>query len=141
MANALFDNYKEIMLTPDGTAGGEVDLGPTGDTIKVALIDTDTVDPDVAVHDFYDDISAAVVGTPVALANKTITDGTFDADDVTFTAVAGAESEALVIYKDSGAAGTSALIALIDTGVTGLPVTPSGGDIVIAWNASGIFAL
>jgi hypothetical protein len=36
---------------------------------------------------------------------------------------------------------TSALICFLDTGVTGLPVTPNGGDITITWNASGIFAL
>ena len=32
-------------------------------------------------------------------------------------------------------------MANIDTGVTGLPVTPNGGDISITWNASGIFTL
>jgi hypothetical protein len=28
-----------------------------------------------------------------------------------------------------------------DTSVTGLPVTPNGGNIVITWNASGIFTI
>jgi hypothetical protein len=55
--------------------------------------------------------------------------------------VSGASVEALVIYIDTGVAGTSRLVAYIDTGVTGLPVTPNGGDITITWNASGIFAL
>jgi uncharacterized protein YigE (DUF2233 family) len=46
-----------------------------------------------------------------------------------------------VIYIDTGTAGTSPLVAYIDTGVTGLPVTPNGGNINVTWNASGIFAL
>lgn len=138
MANALFDNYKEIKLEPDGSDGGEVRL--LSHTIKAVLIDTATVAPDVAVHDFYNDISAAKVGDPIALANKDITDGVFDADDVTFPTVSDPSAEAIVIYKDSGDPATSPLIAILDTGVTGLPVTPSGGDILIGWNVLGIFA-
>ena len=64
-----------------------------------------------------------------------------DGDNVTFTAVSGASVEALVIYIDTGNTATSRLVAYIDTGVTGLPVTPNGGDISITWNASGIFQL
>jgi hypothetical protein len=65
----------------------------------------------------------------------------FDGADVTYTAVTGNSVEALVIYVDTGTAATSPLVAYIDTGVTGLPVTPNGGNISITWNASGIFAL
>jgi hypothetical protein len=60
---------------------------------------------------------------------------------VTYTAVTGNSAEALLIYIDTGTAGTSRLVAWIDTSVTGLPVTPNGGDITITWNASGIFQL
>ena len=40
-----------------------------------------------------------------------------------------------MIYKDTGNAATSPLIAYIDLTT---PVTPNGGDINITWNASGI---
>jgi len=60
---------------------------------------------------------------------------------VTYTSVTGNSVEALVIYVDTGSSATSPLVAYIDTGVTGLPVTPNGGNISITWNASGIFAL
>jgi hypothetical protein len=65
-----------------------------------------------------------------------------DAADVTFTAVSGDVSEALVIYKDTGTASTSRLIAYIDT-ATGLAVTPNGGDITVIWpsDAGRIFSL
>jgi hypothetical protein len=131
MASALYPIGKKAILDAD------VDL--LVDTIKAALLDTGTVAYNAA-HDFYNDISAGVVGTPVTLGTKTTTGGVFDAADSTFTAVTGATVEAIVIYKDTGNVATSQLIAFIDTG-TGLPATPNGGDITIAWNASGIFAI
>ena len=133
MANAIYPKYKEALL--DGAANIDVNDG----TVKVALIDTGTYTYNAA-HDFYDDVSG-VVGTPGTIANTTVTHGLFDGDDVTFSAVSGDTAEALIIYIDTGTAGTSRLVAYIDTGVTGLPVTPNGGDITITWNASGIFQL
>jgi hypothetical protein len=134
MANAIYPKYKEALL--DGAANTDVNDG----TVKVALIDTNDVAYNAA-HDFYDDVSAAVVGTPQTIANTTVTGGLFDGDNVTFSTVTGDPCEAVIIYVDTGTAGTSRLVAYIDTGVTGLPVTPNGGDITITWNASGIFQL
>ena len=94
-----------------------------------------------ASHEFYSSVSSAVVGTPQTLGSKTTTDGVFDAADVTFSSVTGNSVEAFVIYKDTGTASTSPLIAFIDTVASGLPVTPNGGNITITFNASGIFAL
>ena len=143
MANALYPKYKELLLNPGTlgtTSGTAVDLAD--DTIKVALVDTGTYTYSTA-HDFYDDVSSAVVGTPQTLASKTVTSGVFDAADVTFTAVSGNSVEALVIYKDTGTASTSPLIAYIDTVSTGLPVTPNGGNITVTWDngSNKIFAL
>jgi hypothetical protein len=129
MASALYPIGKKAIL--------DASINLDTDTIKVALVDTGTYTYSSA-HDFYNDVSSAVVGTPQTLANTTTTGGTFDADNSTFTAVSGSTVEALVIYKDTGNAATSPLIAYIDSG-TGLPVTPNGGDITITWNASGIF--
>lgn len=133
MANAIYPIYKAALL------GGASNIDMDGGTVKVALIDTGTYTYSTA-HDFYNDLSG-VVGTPGAIANTTVTGGLFDGDNVTFTAVSGATVEALVIYIDTGNVATSRLVAYIDTGVTGLPVTPNGGDITITWNASGIFQL
>ena len=130
MANAIYPTFKELII---GTGGVNLDT----DTIKVALVDTGTYTYSAA-HDFYNDVSAGVVGTP-----QTIASGVFDGDDVTFTSVTGNSVEALVIYKDTGNVATSNLIAYIDTGVTGLPVTPNGGNISVSWSngASKIFAI
>lgn len=133
MANAIYPLYKQALL--DDSAN--IDLNDS--TVKVALIDTG-VYPYNSTHEFYSSVSG-VVGTPQTINNTTVTNGLFDGDNVTYTAVSGNSAEALLIYIDTGTAGTSRLVAWIDTSVTGLPVTPNGGDITITWNASGIFQL
>jgi hypothetical protein len=133
MANAIYPLYKQALLD----ASANVDLNDG--TVKVALVDTGTYTYS-ASHDFYNDLSG-VVGTPQEILNTTVTNGVFDGDNVTFTTVTGDTVEALVIYIDTSDAATSRLVAYIDTGVTGLPVIPNGGDLTINWNASGIFAL
>ena len=51
---------------------------------------------------------------------------------MTFSSVSGNTVEAIVIFrKNAGANTTWYLVAFIDTGVSGLPVTPNGGDITI----------
>lgn len=134
MANALYPKWKEQLL--QFTANNNLSSG----TVKVALVDTGVYTYS-STHQFYSSVSSAAVGTPQTIGSKTFTNGVFDGADVTFTAVTGNSVEALVIYIDTGTAATSPLVAYIDTSVTGLPVTPNGGDITITWNASGIFAL
>lgn len=141
MANALYPKYRQKLLNPGtlGTTSSDaVDL--SDDTIKIALVDTGTYTYS-GTHEFYSSVSSSVIGTPQTLASKTVTDGVFDAADVTFTSVSGDSVEALVIYKDTGTASTSSLVAYIDVVASGLPVTPNGGNITITFNASGIFAI
>jgi hypothetical protein len=139
MANAIYPLWKQSVQVGDVNA--EIDNNTTTDGVYVALIDTGVYTYSAA-HQFYSSLSG-IIGTPQRITNPTVsTAGVFDGDDVTYTAVTGATVEALVIYRqNSGANTTWRLVAYIDTGVTGLPVTPNGGDISITWNASGIFAL
>lgn len=133
MANAIYPLYKQALL--DGAANTDLnDL-----TVKVALVDTGTYTYS-ASHEFLTSLTG-VVGTAQTINATTVTNGLFDGDNVTFPAVSGSSVEALVLYIDTGVAGTSRLVAFIDTGVGGLPVTPNGGDIAVTWNASGIFQL
>ena len=127
MANALYDLGRQGFL--DGS------INWSGDTIKAVLIDTGTYTVNLSTHEFLSDIaSGARVATSGALASKTVTAGVADAADVTFTAVSGSSAEAIVLYQDTGTVGTSRLIAYIDT-ATGLPVTPNGGDITVAFDS------
>jgi hypothetical protein len=125
MANALYAKGKQNILD------GNIDF--SADSIKAVLLDGADYTPNLSTDDALDDVpGAAIVGTAVALASKTITDGVFDAADTTLTAVTGDQAEYVLLYKDSGVAATSWLIALFDT-ATGLPVTPNGGDVQIQW--------
>jgi activator of HSP90 ATPase len=138
MANAIYPEYKEFLL--GASANVSLNVNDATDGPFVALVDTGAYTYSTA-HDFYNDLSG-VVGTDQRIVTPTIANGTFDGDNCTFTAVSGNSIEALVIYRhNSGANTTWKLVAFIDTSVTGLPVTPNGGDITITWNASGIFTL
>lgn len=133
MANAIYPLYKQSLI--DGDAN--IDLNDL--TVKVALIDTGAYTYSGA-HQFLSSLTG-IVGTAQTIANTTVVNGLFDGDNVTFSGVTGNSVEALAIYIDTTVAGTSRLVAFIDSGVAGLPVTPNGGDITITWNASGIFQL
>lgn len=138
MANAIYPLYKQSLLA--GDANADLDNDTSTDGVYVALVDTGTYTYSAA-HQFYSSLSG-VVGTDQRITGPTVTNGTLDGADVTFTSVTGASVEALVIYrKNAGANTTWRLVAYIDTGVTGLPVTPNGGNIAVTFNASGIFTL
>ena len=132
MANAVYPKYIEAVIQASANSS-------LAGTLKAALVDTGTYTYSAA-HEFYSSVSG-VVGTPVTIGTKTYTNGLLDGADVTFTAVSGPTAEATILYIDTGSSATSRLVAYIDTGVTGLPVTPNGGNIGVTWNASGIFAL
>lgn len=134
MANAVYAKGAEKVLSK------LIDFST--DTIKVALV-KNTYPQNLAADEFYSDISAYVLGAPQALSGKSVAGGKFDANDPTFTAVtAGDTSEGLVVYKDTGVAGTSPLLLYIDT-ITGFPLATNGGDITPQWDngANKIFSL
>lgn len=132
MANALYDSGRNAFLV------GSINW--TTDTIKAVLVDAADYTVDLATHDFLDDVPVAARVATVTLSGKTAVGGVADAADATFLAVTGDESEAVVLYKDTGVEATSQLIAYIDTAL-GLPIIPSGVDILVRWDAQGIFKL
>lgn len=131
MANGIYSYAKEAYGFP----------GIITDDIKVVL--TRTYAPTFATDQFLSDITLAYrVAISPNLASKTFTGGLLKAAVTTFTAVgAGAACDFLILYWDTGVAATSVLLCGLDTGFTGLPVTPDGSDIVVTWVAGGIFQL
>lgn len=135
MANELYPKFKELAL------GGGADL--VNGVVKLALIDVAqyTYSPS---HQYFASAQAAVVSLPQSLVNKTVTNGVFDADDVTFPSVlpAGTTVEALILFLDTGTAATSPLIAFFDQ-VTGLPFLANGGAAEVRFDngPNKIFAL
>lgn len=126
MSNALYSKGRQAFL--------EGKINWLTDTIRCQLVDTAAYTPNLATHQFLSDIAAgARIGTPKDLVGQTTTDGVADANDVTFPTLSGPSVELVVLYKWTGVETTSPLIAAIDT-ATGLPVTPSGGDIIVSWD-------
>lgn len=137
MASALYPKFKQSLLSQSPS----VDLDT--DTIKVALVNTSTDYTYSAAHQYKSSVTSYSGTTDQTLGTVSITSGVFDAADSTFTSVAidGAKTvQALVIYKDTGVAATSPLIAYID-GFSA--ITPNGGSITVTYDngASKIFAL
>ena len=133
MANSLYPKAKEAFLN------GSINM--VANTVTIALVDTGVYTYSSS-HQYRNEVSNSAVISSTTLANKTITNGVFDADDATFSSVTGANCEALLIFQDTGVQSTSRLIAYIDS-ATGLPILPNGGDISVAFSSgsSKIFAL
>jgi len=142
VANAVFPKAKE------GFLDGSIDLDTA--VIKVALVRGYTYS---SSHEFVSDVTGAgatLHATSSGLSSKDVTNGVFDADDVTFTTPStNASQHSLLIFQSSAVGGGSdvasssqRVIAWIDTG-TGVPIVPAGGDITVVWDSGSnkIFSL
>lgn len=137
MANAHFNPYKQQLL--DNTTALDMD----GDNIQACLIDS----ADYTFSAAHDELTGgsrdvplvAIVAQSATLTSPTCTNGTFDTADFTWTSVSGDQSEAIILADITVTNGR--LIIFYDTSITGMPVTPNGGNINVTVNASGWFAL
>lgn len=138
MASFIFNSFKLRQLN-----GNAIDLDT--DTIKLALT-TSSYTPNQDTQDFFDDVTNEISATGytaggASLASKTVTQddtnnrGVFDAADTVFTLTTAATTRYGVLYKSTGTAGTSALIALIDLATD---YTISNGTLTFVWSADGI---
>ena len=129
MANGLYAPFKQRLLNK------ELDLDT--DVVKAIIGDTATYTVNLTTHDDLVDV-AGIVAT-ATLASPTIAAGVFDTADFSWTAVSGSTCEYILLYDDTHA--SDALIVYYDTGVTGMPLTPNGGNIAATVNGSGWFSL
>jgi hypothetical protein len=121
MANALYDTFKEGLLNK------EFDLDTDG--IMASLIDTGYYTYSAAHNEYSggsQDVStsAKIADTTCALTTPTISNGTFDSDNFTWSSVAAvtsggdAQAEAIILWDDDIA--NDRLIAYYDTGMSGM---------------------
>lgn len=133
MANKFYNLGIEAYL--------EGSIASLTDTLKANLLSSATYTPNYSTDQFLSIIpGGAIIAAGVALGTKTGSAGTLSAANTTWTSVSGGAAAYIGLYKDTGVAATSPLIALIDT-ATGLPVTPNGGDITAAWSSGQVFTL
>jgi hypothetical protein len=126
MSNALYDFGR------NGYLSGV--LNWLTDDVRAILIDTAMYTVHLTTDQYLVTIPVgARVSVSGSLTGKTAVAGVADADDVSFTGVSGATVEAIVLFKFTGVDSTSPLIAYLDT-ATGLPFTPSGGNVAIQWD-------
>lgn len=132
MANGLYSYFKQRLLNK------ELDLDT--DTIKAVLVDNGDYTVNLTTHSDLGAVAVAGrVATSSALTTPTIALGVFDTDDFTWSSVTGDQSESIILYDDTHA--TDSLIVYYDSTITGMPVTPNGGNINVTVNASGWFTL
>ena len=144
MASFLYDIFRVNIMGEDTHSFVDLD----DDTLAMFFVDeADDTPNQTSDQDVADRAAAAQVpafasapnlanGTTSAVSNR----GVFDADDLTFTALTGDQSESIDLFKDTGTDTTSVLIANFDD-YTGLPLTPSGSDVVIVFHANGIIRI
>ena len=143
MAWNLYDIYRDKQIGGDT---GSIDI--TAVTVKCALVAAGYT-PDQNLHDFFADITNEVTGTNYTAGGNTVASitsvlsgaglVTVDGNDpATWLQNAGGFSNAVraILYRDSGAAGTSELIAYSDAFTAGGNVA---GDFSIQLDAAGIF--
>ena len=115
------------------------------DTIKMKYMQTGYT-PNAGTHQYLSDVSAnEASGAPTeTLANVDVRIDTvnsrveIDADDVTENAITTTTNK-FIIYKDTGVAATSPLIACID--IAEGTLSPIAGTLAITFNAEGLFSI
>jgi len=134
MANAVYPNFRNVLLSPG------VNLATAA--IKAALVTVTSGSTNYtysAAHANLSDVaSGAIFVAGVALTSLAVSAQALSAASVVWPSVAVSGSkkgDAIILYIDTGTAGTSTLIGYIDT-ATGLPATPTGQNITLNWSSS-----
>lgn len=124
---------------------GDFDFG--SDEFKVALV-TAAYSADADAHEFFADVTDEVLGSGYIAGGKELMGKTlarddandaviFDAEDLVWI-VATFTARAAVVYKNSGSAATSPLLAYIDFEDD---LEAAGEDFTIEWHEDGILTL
>jgi hypothetical protein len=140
--NALYPLWKQALER--GDPNSDIDVNTPTDGPYCALVNTNiyTYSP---AHQFYSQLSG-IIGADQRITSPVV-DGAaiFDGGDVVYNSVINTGGQlvaALVIYRrNAGAPSSWRLVYYYDTAGGGLPLTPTGGNITVQWNGSGIFRL
>jgi hypothetical protein len=136
----LYPSYLQRALDP---GAGAIDMNT--DDIRCLLLGTYTYDAaDTTVTDVLAGPSAVEIARSTALQSPTVVNGTFDAANLTVSAVPnGFTITDLVIYKYNASDASALIIAHIDQdqSAVALSLATNGSDILLSFSGSGIFTL
>lgn len=139
MANALYPLFKQALLNKEHNLDTDSIIASL---VRKSGTDTGGTYTYSAAHDEYTDLGSTVADSS-ALGTSTIALGVFDTADFSWTAVGAGNTISIVALWNTTPTTPTAdpLVAYYDTGMTGMPVTPNGGNINFTVHASGWFAL
>lgn len=140
MPDAFYEEFRNGMFGNGTHAQPDLD---TND-IRVGLRDEGTTALNLATQIDVADVRSALVGTDTALTGRTVGTagvGAFDHADETYPSLSGATVESLDYFDFQTAVdATSPMLANIDSW-TGLPLTPNGGDVILAPAVGGVWQI
>ena len=143
--NAIYPLWKQALMRELDT-DKSLDQGETDPALGcyVSLVNIDAPGGYVYSegHEFYDQVAGHVVGTPQLLTSTSVMARIFAGDTVVYTNLTGSKISAAVITRqNAGTSDTWRLVLYEDTGIVGVPMIPSGGNLILEWNTQGIFGL
>jgi hypothetical protein len=141
--NAIYPLWKQALMR-ELDVDKSLDMGDT-DPVQGCYLSLVNIDSGGYVysdgHEFYTSLTN-VVGTPTLLTTASVTGRIFAADTIVFTNLTGPKIGAGVITRqNAGTSDTWRLVLYEDTGIVGVPMIPSGGNLIVEWNTQGIFGL
>lgn len=142
MANSIYPLWKQALMREVDT-NKSLDQGSINinNGVFASLVNIDGGYTYSDAHQFYTSITN-VQAPAKQITNATVNGRVFAGDTLVYTAVSGVKIGALVLHRqNAGAAGTWRLVLYEDTGIIGVPMIPSGGNIIVTFNTQGIFGL
>lgn len=138
MASVVYNKAKQLFLK------GDIDLDSP---CNVALV-LSGYSPNIDTHDYFDDITNEASGAGYTAGGITLSSTTvildttgdeaeFDAADITWSSST-ITARGAVLYRNTGTASTSPLIAYFDFGSD---QSSSSGNFTITWNSEGLLNL
>lgn len=139
MANALYPLFKQALLNKEHNLDTDSIIASL---VRKSGTDTGGTYTYSAAHDEMTDFGGTVADSS-ALGTTTIALGVFDCADFSWSSVGAGNTVSIVALWNTTPTTPTAdpLVAYYDTGMTGMPVTPNGGNINFTVHASGWFAL
>lgn len=142
MANAIYPLWKQALMreldTDKSLDAGVID---NAKAVYASLVTIESGYTYSDAHQFYSDLTNVVVG-PVLVNGPAVNGRIFSGQTLVFTNVTGTKIGAVVLDRhNTGAASTWRLVLYEDSGIVGMPLIPSGGNIIVSWNVQGIFGL
>lgn len=133
MASVIYPKFKKAVLS--AAANSNLLTG----SVKLILVDLGAYTYDAA-HEFLSSVPAgARIGISGPLTGKGVSDAAaFTSANGRLDGITGTSVEGVLMIIDTGAEGTTRLVALYDS-ATGLPVTPAGASYNVLADTGGVW--